>query len=36
MDEYDEDLLQNPFYKALTSKGKQLYQDATESRRTVS
>ena len=36
MDEYDEDLLQNPFYKALVSKGKQLYLDATENRRTVS
>lgn len=36
MDDYDEDLLQNPFYKALISKGKQLYQDAIENRRTVS
>jgi len=35
MDDYDEDLHQNPFFKALTTKGKQIYQQAIENRRTV-
>lgn len=33
--DYDEDLLVNPFYKALTTKGKELYQHATDNRWTV-
>ena len=36
MDSYDEDLMLNPFYKALNTKGKQLYQQATDNRWTVS
>ena len=35
MDDYDEDLLQNPFFKALSTKGKSIYQQAVEDRRTV-
>ncbi|XP_066923620.1 ankyrin repeat domain-containing protein 27-like [Clytia hemisphaerica] len=35
MDDYDEDLQLNPFFKALTTKGKQIYQKATEERRTI-
>ena len=33
--QYDEDLLVNPFYKALMAKGKSLYQEAINNRWTV-
>lgn len=33
--QYDEDLLANPFYKALMAKGKLLYQEAINNRWTV-
>ena len=35
MDGYDEDISENPFYKAFISKGKSLYNLAADNRWTV-